>query len=58
MNFLIDFPLAYFKPEFLKGMNYFEKEIKSSESINIIYGGDLSHQINGARLISWKDITK
>lgn len=45
-----------FKTEFLKGINFFNKEVKLSESSSIIYGGDISHKVKDINLISWKDV--
>lgn len=47
-----------FKTEFLRGINFFNKEVKLSESSSVIYGGDISHKIRDINLISWKDIIK
>ena len=45
-----------FKTEFLRGINFFNKEVKPSESASVIYGGEVSHKIGEMNLISWKDI--
>ena len=47
-----------FKTEFLKGINLFNKEVKLAKSSSVIYSGDISHEIRGINLISWKDIIK
>lgn len=47
-----------FSPDFLKCIKFFDSEIKSLNTKSVIYGGDISQNIENAKLISWKDINK
>jgi predicted AAA+ superfamily ATPase len=45
-----------FSNDFVKGLKYFDSNIKIVKTRNIIYGGDISQKIGDVSLISWKDI--
>lgn len=45
-----------FSSDFVRGLDFFDSEITSVKTKNIIYGGDISQKIEKISLVSWKDI--
>ena len=45
-----------FSADFIKGLDFFDSNIKVVKTMNVIYGGDISQKIEKISLISWKDI--
>ena len=45
-----------FSLDFIKGMDFLDKEIKKVKSKTVVYGGASSRKIDDTDLISWKDL--
>ncbi len=45
-----------FTADFIKGLTFFDAEIKKAKSKSVVYGGDISQTLNNVALVSWKEV--